>query len=170
MAVASLDKVRELIKEKSSTVEALNSEIQELKKVRGELEKLEQEAHFLKPEPGDFWHDCFSPVLIVLESSEESVTICDRTKTVYEEPDPAMVLKSYENPDDPEVRKYFAKPRKETGYAFDVKLARVVSRSEFDSMLKCYGGDMKDNLTYRCVPRSAERFVELWRALTPTSK
>lgn len=165
----SLEEVRSLIKEKSSTVETLNSEMQELNRARRELEKLEQEAHFLKPEPGDFWHDCFSPVLIVLEASEDSVVICDKTKSVYEEPDPDMVLKSYEKPYDPEVKAYFAKPRREIGYAFDVEQSRRVSRSDFDSMLKCYSS-MPDKLTYRCVPGGARRFVDVWRGLTDAQK
>lgn len=159
--MGGLEEVRTLIKEKSSTVETLNSEIQELKRVRRELEELEQEAHFLKPQPGDFWHDCFSPVLIVLEASEDSVTVCDKTKTVYEEPDPAMVLKSYENPDSPEVKAYFAKPRRDIGYTFDLDRAKEMPRAEFDGMLKCYSS-MPDKLTYRCV-RGGGPSIELAR-------
>lgn len=146
----TLEEIRSNISEKEKEAKSIQEELQTLRRTKQDLEDIEQEEFFQNPKPGDFWHDCFSPVFIVLEASEDSLTICDKTKTVYEEPDSAMVLKSYENPDDPEVKAYFAKPRRDIGYTFDLDRAKEISRAEFDGMLKCYSS-MPDELTYRCI-------------------
>lgn len=158
----TLEEVRRAIGEKETLIRAIGEELNRLRSLRNKLEEKSDEDHFLRPIPGDFWHDMFSPVLIVLAVEDEGVAICDKTKAVYEPPDQAMVMRSYENPDDPEVREYFSRPRKDIGYTFDLDAARVVSRTEFDSMLKCYGGSMKDALTYRCTPGRAREFADLW--------
>lgn len=149
-------------------IKALQEEVCALKKARTDLEEIEQEEFFQNPRPGDFWHDCFSPVLVVLEVAGGHVVIADRTLPVYEEADPAMVLKSYERPDDPEVKSYFARPRKEIGYTFDLDRAKEISRAEFDATLKCYSS-MPDELTYRCV-RGGGPSMELARLWSLRSK
>lgn len=160
----TLDEVDRDIADAEGRIQAIGEELKRLRSLRHELRERSDEEHFLRPVPGDFWHEMYSPVLIVLAVEDDFVTVCEKTKAVYETPDQAMVLKSYENPDDPEVRKYFARPRIETGYTFDLEAARRVSRPDFESMLKCYGGDMKDRLTYRCIPGRAAKFAELWLA------
>src|SRR6266487_4051314 len=46
----------------------------------------EQEAknneHIKNPQPGDYWHDMFCPIAIVLAVTEESVTFCEKTKEI----------------------------------------------------------------------------------------
>jgi hypothetical protein len=38
--------------------------------------------HADKPRRGDYWHECFCPILIVIESTKHSVTYVDETKAV----------------------------------------------------------------------------------------
>lgn len=161
----TLEEVRARIGERESEAEEIQKELQALKKTRQELEAVEQEEFFQNPRPGDFWHDCFSPVLLVLEVCGDHIVVADKTMTLYEQAEPAMVLKSYETPDDPEVKRYFAKPRKEVGYTFDLDRAKKVSREEFRKDLKCYSS-MPDELTYRCVRggRPSMELVGLWAA------
>lgn len=159
----TLDEIRASISEKESEAKSIHDELQALNKTRRNLEEIEQEEFFRNPKPGDFWHDCFSPVLVVLEIAEGRVVIADRTLPVYEEADPAMILKSYETPDDPAVKAHFARPRKEIGYTFDLDRAKEIYRAEFDGMLKCYAS-MPDELTYRCVRggRPSMELARLW--------
>lgn len=39
-------------------------------------------AHAVNPEVGDYWHEMFSPIRIVLAVNSTWVTICDKTKAV----------------------------------------------------------------------------------------
>lgn len=158
----NLNEVISEIFRKEDELNRLSTEINELKKKRRKLEDEMDEQHFVSPEPGDFWHEMYSPVFIVLAVEDGSVTICEKTKAVYEELDQTMVMRSYENPEDPAVKKYFSRPRKNVGYTFDVNETKTVSRSEFEKMLKCYSS-MPDNLTYRCIPGRAKEFVKIWK-------
>lgn len=164
MTPPSLEELRERIRRKESEIFAAGEELNDLRSLAVRLERESNERHFISPRPGDFWHDCLSPVLIVLEVADGHVVICDETEPVYETIDEAMVLRSYEDPCDPDVKEYFSRPRKEIGYTFDLRRARRVSRFEFDGLLKCYSGSMKDRLTYRCMPGRADKFVEMWRS------
>lgn len=157
----TLEEIRQSISEKESELETLRSEIQSLREARSRLEEQEQQEFFRRPEPGDFWHDCYSPVLVVLGVGEGGVVVSEKTLPVYEDADSAMILKSYATPNDPEVKAYFAKPRKLVGYTFDLESARTVSKDEFKSLLKCYGS-MPEELTYRCI-RGGRPSVELVR-------
>jgi hypothetical protein len=150
------------ISRKEEEMRRLGEEVNELRNKRMELEDDVDELHFVSPEPGDFWHEMFTPFFIVLAVEDDGVTICEKTKTVYEEPDKRMVLKSYENPDDPEVKEYFSRPRKDIGYTFDVSETRTVSRSEFEKMLKCYSFK-PDELTYKCIPGRCKELVKIWK-------
>jgi len=147
---------------KEDEMRRLGEEVNELRNRRHRLEEDMDEQHFVSPEPGDFWHEMYTPFFIVLAVEDESITICEKTKTVYEEPDQTMLLKSYESPDDPEVKEYFSRPRKDIGYTFDVGETRTVSRQEFDKMLKCYSFK-PDQLTYKCIPGRAKEFVKIWK-------
>jgi hypothetical protein len=159
----TLRQLEDAIKRKENLIELLQVEICELTAKLKKSKDSDDEHHFRFPAPGDFWHDCYSPVLIVLESTDDGVVICDETMPVFEEPDQEMVLKSYQNFDDPEVKKYFSKTRKETGYTFDLDRARCVSKKEFDRMIKCYENpELQDKTTYRCIPGKAKEFVEIW--------
>lgn len=164
MAKPNLKEVRDRIRRKQSEADLIHAEIQSLRGLERDLEASSDEDHFNDPVPGDFWHEMYVPFFIVLSVEDGFVTICDKTKAVYEEPDKAMVLRSYENPDDPDVKEYFSRSRKDIGYTFDVSETRTVSRIEFEKMLKCYSGSLKDELTYRCIPGRAKEFVPLWRA------
>lgn len=147
---------------KEEEIRRLGTEVNDLRNRRQRLEEDMDEQHFVSPEPGDFWHEMFTPFFIVLAVENGSVTICEKTKAVYEEPDQNMLLKSYENPDDPEVKEYFSRPRKDIGYTFDVGETRTVSRQEFEKMLKCYSFK-PDQLTYKCIPGRAKEFVRIWK-------
>lgn len=164
MTNLSLAEVREKIRRKESEAASAHSEIASLRNLERELEARSDEDHFERPQSGDFWHEMYVPFFIVLAVEDGFVTICEKTKTVYEEPDQTMVMRSYENPDDPEVKEYFSRPRKDIGYTFDVGETRTVPRIEFEKMLKCYTGSLKDELTYRCIPGRAKELVTLWRA------
>lgn len=161
MTRPSLAELLETIRRKESEASTLDEELSRLNAMRRELEDDLDEQHFVSPEPGDFWHEMYAPFFIVLAVDDGSVTICEKTKAVYEEPDQAMVLRSYDNPDDPEVKEYFSRPRKDIGYTFDVSETRTVSRQEFEKMLKCYSF-MPDKLTYKCIPGRADKLVEIW--------
>lgn len=158
----TIKEISDEIGRKEELVRQLGQEINALRNERQRLEESLDEEHFETPVPGDFWHEMYTPFFIVLAVDDEFVTICEKTKPVYEEPDQAMVLRSYEKPDDPEVKEYFSKPRQEIGYTFDINEARSVSRSEFNKMLKCYSF-MPDKLTYKCIPGKAAKFVEIWK-------
>jgi hypothetical protein len=147
---------------KEEEMRRLGEEVNDLRSRRQRLEDDMDEQHFVSPEPGDFWHEMFTPFFIVLAVENGSVTICEKTKAVYEEPDQNMLLESYENPDDPEVKEYFSRPRKDIGYTFDVGETRTVSRQEFEKMLKCYSFK-PDQLTYKCIPGRAKEFVRIWK-------
>lgn len=159
---AELKDISAEIGRKEEEMRRLREEVKELNKKRMKLEDDLDELHFVSPEPGDFWHEMFTPFFIVLAVEDGSVTICEKTKAVYEEPDQNMVLKSYENPEDPEVKEYFSRPRKDIGYTFDVSETRTVSRSEFKKMLKCYSFK-PEQLTYKCIPGRAKEFVKIWK-------
>lgn len=157
----NITEISEEIGRKEELMHRLGQEINELRSKKQKLEESLDEKHFESPIPGDFWHEMYTPFFIVLAVEDGFVTICEKTKAVYEEPDQTMVLRSYENPDDPEVKEYFSKPKVEIGYTFDINETRSVSRSEFNKMLKCYSS-MPDKLTYRCIPGRATKFVEIW--------
>jgi hypothetical protein len=36
--------------------------------------------HALNPEPGDYWHEMFTPIMVVLDVTSMHVVICDGTK------------------------------------------------------------------------------------------
>ncbi len=40
------------------------------------------EKHVAEPQPGDYWHECFSPYHVVLAVDGDAVTICDKTLSV----------------------------------------------------------------------------------------
>ena len=40
------------------------------------------EKHAIGPEPGDFWHEMFSPILVVLEVTPDTVVFCRRQEQV----------------------------------------------------------------------------------------
>lgn len=156
--------IKEAIERKRELISLLEKEVRELEVLKIEQEKQIDEDHFKNPEPGDFWHDLFSPVLIVLEVLKDEIIVCDKTVDVYEPPREDMVLRSYESPEDPEVKRYFSLPRKCTGYTFDLEQARTISKSEFSSILKAYKEPIEDRLTYRCTPGRAKEFAEMWIA------
>lgn len=163
----TLEEIEGQIREKEASLDAIGQSLNELRSVREKLREKMDEDHFENPRPGDFWHECFSPVFIVLEVCEDGVFICEKTKAVYEPPDQQMVMRSYANPEDPEVKRYFAQPRRETGYTFDLKATRKVSVGEFRGMLKCYGNhpQLKDKLAYRCIPGNANGFLPFWEEM-----
>ena len=161
-AINELKEINSEIGRMEKEIDRLGTEVNDLRSRRRKLEDDMDEQHFVSPEPGDFWHEMYTPFFIVLAVDEDSITICEKTKAVYEDPDKRMVLKSYENPDDPEVKEYFSRPRKDIGYTFDISETRAVSRQEFDKMLKCYSFD-PDQLTYKCIPGRAKEFVRIWR-------
>jgi len=164
MTIATkLKNINAEIGRKEEEMRRLGEEVNELRNKRLKLEEDVDELHFVSPEPGDFWHEMFTPFFIVLAVEDDgSVTICEKTKTVYEDPDQNMVLKSYENPEDPEVKEYFSRPRKDIGYTFDISETRVVSRPEFEKMLKCYSF-MPEKLTYKCIPGRCKEIVKIWK-------
>lgn len=162
--MSSLKEVREKIRLKESEASSVAEELNSLRAAERDLERLSDQEHFDEPVPGDFWHEMYTPFFIVLAAEDGLVTICEKTKTVYEEPEKAMVLRSYESPDDPEVKEYFSRPRKDIGYTFDVSETRTVSRGEFEKMLKCYSGALADELAYRCMPGRCTALVSMWRA------
>lgn len=161
MSVAKMKEINAEIGRREEEMRRLGEEVNQLRKSRQRIEEDLDEQHFASPEPGDFWHEMYTPFFIVLAVEDDSITICEKTKAVYEEPDQAMLLKSYENPDDPEVKEYFSRPRKDIGYTFDITETRAVSRQEFNKMLKCYSFD-PDQLTYKCIPGRAKEFVRIW--------
>lgn len=150
------------IARREKEIDHLGTELNDLRRRMHKLEDDMDERHFVSPEPGDFWHEMYTPFFIVLAVEDDSITICEKTKAVYEEPDKDMVLRSYESPDDPEVKEYFSRPRKDIGYTFDITETRTVSRQEFDKMLKCYSFDPNE-LTYKCIPGRAKEFVKIWK-------
>jgi hypothetical protein len=159
-----IESIEKTIQRKQKLISIIQDEVRDLEFLRKEVEKKQDDEHFENPEPGDFWHDCFSPVLIVLEATENGIVVCDKIRDVYEPPREDMVLRSYESPDDPEVKRYFSLPRKCTGYTFDIEQAKKISKDEFSGILKAYSGEMKNKLTYKCVPGRAKEFSDLWIA------
>jgi len=159
---AKLKEINSEIARREKEIDRLGTEVNDLRSRRQRLENDMDERHFVSPEPGDFWHEMYTPFFIVLAVEDDSITICEKTKAVYEEPDQAMLFRSYESPDDPEVKEYFSRPRKDIGYTFDVGETRTVSRQEFDNMLKCYSFK-PDQLTYKCIPGRAKEFVKIWK-------
>lgn len=40
--------------------------------------------HALDPEVGDYWQEMFMPICVVVDATQFSVTVCDKTKSVGE--------------------------------------------------------------------------------------
>lgn len=158
----TLEEVRDEIIRKEREIRSLEEEIGILRGIRNDLERESDEDHFRNPQPGDFWHEMYTPHFMVLGVVEDGVVLCDKTLPVYEDPDQEMVMRSYENPDDPAVKEYFSRRREEIGYTFDLDAAKTVSRADFKSLLKCYSGSLKDKLTYRCIPGRCIGLVAEW--------
>lgn len=54
---------------------------------RKKLENQMEEDHAINPKPGDFWHEMYTPVCIVLDANNDYVTICKKHRmfTIWKE-------------------------------------------------------------------------------------
>ena len=94
----------------------------------------EQEAlnqkHLESPEIGDYWHDMFSPALVVVGLGENTVTICDETVA----------------------------PQKDR-WTWDVSKTRVMTRAEFMAYLRYSPGSSVSEKTWAYVVPGAHKWV-----------
>lgn len=50
-----------------------------------EKQKELNERHAVKPKPGDYWHEMFCPICVVLEIDDDCIIYCDKTKPTDEQ-------------------------------------------------------------------------------------
>lgn len=86
--------------------------------------------HANSPEPGDYWHEMFTPVLVVLDVGERSVVICDKVKAVDED-----------------------------GWTWDLSQVTAVPKKEFGDRLRYKSDAMKHKTWATVVPRHLMKFV-----------
>ena len=90
--------------------------------------------HATHPEPGDYWHEMFCPVLVVLKVTNESVTYCEKRKSA--------------RPDH---------------WTWDLSETKRVWREDFRKRLEYQSAQMKDKFWAWVAPRCHIEFADHWR-------
>jgi hypothetical protein len=94
--------------------------------------------HRANPEPGDYWHECFSPYFVVLAVGAHDVLVC---KKIVHFP-------------------------KEEKWTFDVQYTTTMSRAAFVRHLSYNTPGMADKSPAMCAPGKMVWAVEDWRNST----
>jgi hypothetical protein len=77
--INKIENLKNQIALKESEIEKLSDDIQNFRDLRRYYENDIKNLHFKNPKPGDFWHEMFSPVFIVLDVDVKGITICENT-------------------------------------------------------------------------------------------
>ena len=131
--INKIKNLKDIIALRESKIRKLSDDIQNFRDLIRYCENDIKNLHFKNPQPGDFWHEMFNPVFIVLDVNVKEITICEDTI----------------NSND--------------GYSFNLHKVKKVTREQFDKELKCYSGPLSDQITYDVIPYRCLREVEIWK-------
>lgn len=92
--------------------------------------------HAIYPEPGDYWHEMFCPIRVVLAVTPETVTICETTKSTDKD-----------------------------HWTWDLSATKKILKEEFANGIRYKSEAMKHKFSCDVVPRGHAVFVKLFQEM-----
>lgn len=128
-----MEEVSKQIAEKEKEIEDIMLQIKVLRQYKDINRESLEKLCFEQPKIGDFWHEMYCPVLVIVDVHENNdLTICEHTKDT-------------EN----------------NTYMFDVSRCRKITRQEFSDKIKWYK-NKPEEICYRVIPERCVSIYEQW--------